>query len=546
MILKRGEDVRPIWQTTSAAALALAVAGVATVGTASPALAAPGDASATAVVVDLDADVSGDPLVAANATIGNVTAPPGGGTDSDTALAISLPGALNVVASGTASVSATRDPGISSASSEIENFSLSIMGVTVLTADAIAAQVTCPAVGAQTADTQLTDAELLGAPVIPPPYPNFGYAGIVVPGLIHAVLDVDLDKVETVNASGATTTAILLRVRISGDVSPDVAYFANVGTVTLARASCERAVAAPAPTATAIDPDSGPQSGGQQVTITGTNFVPADTTVTFDGVAATNVVIAPGGTSLTATAPVGAVGPASVVVGTTSGAAAPLTYTYLADGSDATVTNLVPPSGPTSGGTLVTLTGTGFQGATGVTFDGIPGTGFTLNPAATTITVSTPPNGAGPATVNLVFPAGTTAAPNFTYLLAAPLIAAIAPDQGPTSGGTTVTVTGSGFVPGQTTVTICNRTVSGGAVAVNPNGLSLTFIAPACAKGDATVTVTTPAGTSNGVTFRYVYAGLPVTGVPAGTLFAIAVTLIGAGAIALTLMRRRSRLLFTV
>ncbi|MBW4700462.1 IPT/TIG domain-containing protein [Micromonospora sp. RL09-050-HVF-A] len=39
------------------------------------------------------------------------------------------------------------------------------------------------------------------------------------------------------------------------------------------------------------------------MTITGTGFVPGDTTVTFDGVPATDVTVSPGGTALTAVTP---------------------------------------------------------------------------------------------------------------------------------------------------------------------------------------------------------------------------------------------------
>lgn len=81
---------------------------------------------------------------------------------------------------------------------------------------------------------------------------------------------------------------------------------------------------------------------------------------------------------------------------------------------------------------------------------------------------------------------------------------------------------------------------------VSPDGLSLTFVTPPCGAGNTTITVTTTAGSSNGLTFRYVGGGLPVTGAPAATLVTIALVLIGAGAVALVLIRRRARFSFTV
>ncbi|RKR92883.1 IPT/TIG domain-containing protein [Micromonospora pisi] len=537
--------MRPVRWNTSTALVILAAAGAAMLGPASPALAAPGDASATGFSARLFADVAGDPAFSARATIGSVTAPPGGGTDSDT-LAIILPGAVG--ARGTVSVNASRDPGISYASSTVEDFTLNILGTsgTNITATEISADVTCPAVGTQTADTVLNGLTLFGTPVnLVPNTPGVnGSTWYGFSGLEEGELHITLTSTETVTVTGAIATAVFATVSITGKIS-GFPIEVDAGSVTLASATCERALAAAAPTAVSITPNSGPQSGGQQVTITGTNFVIGDTNVAFDGTPATNVVVAPGGTSLTTTTPSGAVGPGSVLVSTSSGAAAPLAYTYIADGSATSVTNLTPVSGPTAGGTLVTITGTGFQGATGVTFGEIPGTGFTVNPVGTTITVLTPTHDAGSVPVRLVFPAGSATAPNFIYGLATPAITDIDPEQGSASGGTTVTVTGSGFVPGHTIVTICARTIVASAVTVSPNNLSLTFVTPACTSGDTTVTVTTPAGTSDGVTFRYVYGGLPVTGTEVGTLLAIAAALIGAGAVALTLIRRRAPFSFT-
>jgi LPXTG-motif cell wall-anchored protein len=594
-------------------------------GSAAPVLAAPGDATARGVVVDLSAEVLGTPVIAADATIGTATAPPAGGTDSSTFIAVALPGAVGVTASGlVAEVTATRGPVSSSASSSVSDLALGILGVDVLSASSITAEVACPTAGAQTANTTVSDLEAFGTAV------NLVANGaaitrsgaVTVAGLAGASLTVVLSRTETVTAGGATATGVLAVITLSGTIA-NLPVTIPVGTVVVARAACERPAAPAAPTAASISPNSGPQAGGQTVTITGTNFIGGGTTVTFDGAPATAVTVAAGGTSLTAVTPAGAVGPASVVVTTAGGSAPPLGYTYLADGSGANVTNLAPPTGPTSGGTVVTITGTGLTGATGATFGGTPGTGFAVNPAGTTITVTTPPHAAGAVPAVLVFPAGTapagtftyiaptiglidpnqgptsggtvvtitgtglagatevdfagspgtnlvvdpagtsltvttppgpvgtvdvvvvlpgpdaTAPDGFSYILATPTIGTVTPGQGPTAGGTTVTVTGSGFVPGQTTVTICGRTIPASEVTVAPDGLSLTFVTPSCAAGDTTVTVTTPAGTSNGLAFRYIGGGLPVTGDSIVSLLVLGVVLSGAGALALLFVRRR-------
>ncbi|WP_147458858.1 IPT/TIG domain-containing protein [Micromonospora sp. BL4] len=514
---------------------------MASVGFAAPAQAQPGSANARGVVVDLSAEVLDVAVISAGAVIGTATAPAGGGTDTSTLLAISVPGAVGVSASGTvAEVTATRAPGVSSALSRVNGLSLDVLGVDVLDAAEASASVSCPLVGPQTADTTLVDLELFGSAVTlvaNGPAVNAS-AAVTVAGLAGATLNASLTRTEVTTALGATAAAVRATLTLSGTILGEPVTI-PVGTVIVAEATCERPSIPAPPTAATIVPDEGPQSGGHTVTITGTGFVPGGTTVTFDGAPATNVVVAPNGTSLTAVTPPGAVGPASVAVTTPGGTAAPLAYTYLADGSDAVITNLTPTTGPTSGGTTVTITGTGFTGATQVTFDGVPGTNFTVNPAGTTITVVTPPNTAGPATVELVFPAGEVTAPTFTYEAVPPALDTLSPGQGRTAGGTTVTVGGSGFAPGQTTVSICGRTIPTNEVTVAADGRSLSFRTPACRAGDTTVTVTTAGGVSNGLTFRYVGQILPVTGDSLGTPLTFGAMLTVLGAFLLLFSRRR-------
>ncbi|WBB97934.1 IPT/TIG domain-containing protein [Solwaraspora sp. WMMA2059] len=457
--------------------------------TAAPAYAAPGDAHARGVIVDLSAEVLGISVIEASAVIGSVDAPPAGGTDTETLLDITLPGAIGVAADGTVlEVSATRGPISSSASSSVADVSLDILGVNVLTASAVEAAVSCPFVGPQTADTTLTGLTVFGlAEVLIPNGPSLDVsAAVTVPGLVGAMLDVSLSRIETVTADSAAAATIVLTASLSG-LLLGFPVVIPVGEVIIAEATCERPAAPAPPTASSIDPDSGPQSGGQVVTITGSGFVPGDTAVTFDGLPATDVVVDPSGTSLTAVTPAHAPGVVDVVVTTDGGSTDPLAYTYLADGSDAVVTGLDPDFGPTSGGTTVTITGSGFTGATGVTFDGVAGTGFAVNPAGTEITVVTPPGAAGPADVVLVFPAGTADAGIFTYV--PPTIDSVVPDSGPNTGGTTVTVTGSGFT-GATDVTFGG--VPGTDLVVDPSGMSLTVVTPPGPVGPVDVVVVLP------------------------------------------------------
>lgn len=110
------------------------------------------------------------------------------------------------------------------------------------------------------------------------------------------------------------------------------------------------------------------------------------------------------------------------------------------------LTKVQPDSGPTTGGTLVTLTGTDFRAGSSVTFGGVPATQVVvLN--ATTITAVAPARAVGAADVTVVAGATSTSLiGGFTYVLSAPTIAAVTPSTGPTTGGTAITITGSNFV----------------------------------------------------------------------------------------------------
>src|SRR5215467_871960 len=81
-----------------------------------------------------------------------------------------------------------------------------------------------------------------------------------------------------------------------------------------------------------------------------------------------------------------------------------------------TVTNVNPNTGPTSGGTSVTITGTNFSGATAVSFGSNAAASFTVN-SATQIT-ATSPAGMGTVDVTVTNENGTSATSSgdrFTY-----------------------------------------------------------------------------------------------------------------------------------
>ena len=165
-----------------------------------------------------------------------------------------------------------------------------------------------------------------------------------------------------------------------------------------------------------------------------------------------------------------------------------------------TVTSLTPNSGTTAGGTAVTITGTGFTGATGVTFGGVAATNVSVI-SSTSITATTPAGSAGTASVVVTTPAGSNAANTlFTYVTPAPTVTSLTPTSGTTAGGTAVTITGTGFT-GATGVTF------GGVAATSVSVVSATSITattPAGSAGTASVVVTTPAG-SNAANTLFTY-----------------------------------------
>lgn len=93
-----------------------------------------------------------------------------------------------------------------------------------------------------------------------------------------------------------------------------------------------------------------------------------------------------------------------------------------------------------------------------------------------------------------------------------PVLTSISPNQGPTTGGQTVTITGQNFAQGATTVTIGGITIPANQVTVASDGKSLTFVTPPHAEGPVPVTVTTPEGTTSPGTYTYIPPKPVITG----------------------------------
>jgi alpha-tubulin suppressor-like RCC1 family protein len=163
----------------------------------------------------------------------------------------------------------------------------------------------------------------------------------------------------------------------------------------------------PLPEVTVVTPDGAPLSGGTSVTITGVDLSEASA-VSFGGVAATSFTVEPSG-SISAVAPAHAAGTVDVTVTTPSGTS-PATpgdrFTYA---PAPTVKKISPKSGPSQGGTTVTITGQGFSQASAVHFGASAAASYKII-SATSITAVTPAGTAGTVPVTVTSPFGTSAA----------------------------------------------------------------------------------------------------------------------------------------
>jgi hypothetical protein len=200
---------------------------------------------------------------------------------------------------------------------------------------------------------------------------------------------------------------------------------------TTALASIGAAVSAP-PTVSSVSPDSGSTAGGTPVTVTGTNLAGASA-VSFGPQAGTDVAVNATGTSLTVTSPPESAGPVDVTVTTPGGTSAVTEpsdeFTFAVPPPPPppptpTVVSVSPASGSTAGGTPVTVAGTNLAGASAVSFGSLAGTNVAVNATGTSLTVTSPPESAGPVDVTVTTPDGTSAvaepADQFTFATAPP------------------------------------------------------------------------------------------------------------------------------
>ena len=285
----------------------------------------------------------------------------------------------------------------------------------------------------------------------------------------------------------------------------------------------------------------GPTAGGTSISVAGAYFAGAPAVA----------LVPDGGGTILAAAPFTVVSDSAITVVTPSeGGAARAKYfvRVTTPGGTTTSTGAVafyydpPPilasltvtAGPLAGGAPITLTGTNFiSGVTTVAFGsvGTVAAGSVTYIDDTSIRV-TPPNASAGAAVSVTVttPGGTSGDVTYTYYVGAPTLASLSVTAGPLTGGAPITLTGTNFISGVTTVAFGSvGTVAAGSVTYI-NDTSIRVTPPnASAGGGVSVTVTTPGGTSSGVTYTYYGAPTLTTLSPANGPVAggIQTTLIG-------------------
>ena len=259
-----------------------------------------------------------------------------------------------------------------------------------------------------------------------------------------------------------------------------------------------------APLVTGATPSSDAISGGGTITLSGQHLSNISS-VMVGANAATNVN--PSGTALTFTAPAAAAtGTVNLVISGTNGYSAPTLFAYSTTGSPS-VSGVTPGTAVRSVATSVTVSGSGFTGATSVTFNGIAAASVVVVNDST-ITCNTPTAATvvpGPASVIVTNPTGPSA-PNtlFTFTAPVPTAPTLSNTSGPVTGGQVVRITGTQLF---SVISVTFGGTPATAFASTIDGTMLGVVVPPRTAGAAVVVVTTPWGT-NATTPTYTYVAV--------------------------------------
>lgn len=260
------------------------------------------------------------------------------------------------------------------------------------------------------------------------------------------------------------------------------------------------------------NPIAGPSAGGTPITITGSGFDSSMTTLSV-GSNPLNGLTVVNNTTITGTTPGGSQGPADVFVETPAGSDTLTDFFHYFDLP--TITGVNPLMGSTLGGTDITITGMNFTDGVldtltsasvgGLLLDNL----FVVN--STTILGTTPALTAGFRSVTVNTPGGNDTFGMDFEAINPPSISSIFPVEGPTSGSTSLTITGGNFRSGPPDVYV------GGVMAINVvfnSSSQLVCDTPANVSGLADVRVVNDDGQEDTLEDAFLYVGPPtVTGI---------------------------------
>ncbi|MFF9505860.1 IPT/TIG domain-containing protein [Streptomyces sp. NPDC014724] len=244
-------------------------------------------------------------------------------------------------------------------------------------------------------------------------------------------------------------------------------------------------------------PNQGSTGGGTSVTITSTtaNALSTVSQVLFGDVPATNASYDAGADHVTCNSPAGAGVVEVTVVLANSQVSNGVPFYYIPAPVEST---LSPTAGPLASGTGVTITGSGLDTTSAVSFGGSAATVFSKTDGR--LTVTAPAGAAGPVDVSVTTAAGTFDGLSYTYV-AGPGTLTITPNTGLLTGGTHVTITTTGDAT--TTLQVLFGSTSVPFAVGDTQTLTL-YTPPGGVPGAVNVSVTTAGGSStatNGYTY---------------------------------------------
>ncbi len=224
----------------------------------------------------------------------------------------------------------------------------------------------------------------------------------------------ELGTGEVTTSAGKTTAALTTSTLSVGHHEIIATYGGDANSAASSSPAAEVTIDAARPTVTEIEPAAGPTTGGTTVKIEGKEFL-AGSTVTVGGVGASEVNVVDE-EEVTAKTPAGVAGQQAVIVTDTGGSSSgATTFTY----TPPTVTAVEPASGPTGGGTTVTIKGKGFVAGSTVAIGGAASSVKVLSEAE--ITATTPAFAAGSEEVVVTDTGGSsTKGPTYTFVAPVP------------------------------------------------------------------------------------------------------------------------------